>query len=71
MLASPEEIIDGAKRFADFCQSEGTEQRYIPHAATWLNNERWEDELTPSVQRDDARAKKMAEWQRIIDRGKR
>lgn len=21
--------------------------RYIPHAATWLNGERWEDELTP------------------------
>lgn len=44
-IASPEEIILGAIRFADFCKSEGTEMKYIPHASTWLNGERWEDEL--------------------------
>jgi hypothetical protein len=23
----------------------GTERQFIPHPATWLNGERWEDEL--------------------------
>lgn len=27
------------------------EKRFIPHPATWLNQKRWEDELTPSVSR--------------------
>lgn len=28
----------------------GTEPRFIPHAASWLNGKRWEDVLTSSVQ---------------------
>ena len=30
--------------FADRCRKAGTEQRFIPHPATWFNGERWDDE---------------------------
>jgi hypothetical protein len=36
-------IIDGAKKFAAWCISEGKEARYIPHPATWLRAGRWMD----------------------------
>lgn len=35
-------IIEAASLFAE--QTRGTEQRFIPHPATWLNGERWADE---------------------------
>lgn len=44
-LSDPETIIDAAKEFADYCERVGTESRFIPHPSTWLNGERWEDEL--------------------------
>jgi len=44
-LASAEEIIAGAQTFAQHVRSEQTEPKYIPHPATWLNGERWDDEL--------------------------
>lgn len=44
-VASPSEIILGAIRFAEYLKREGTEMKYIPHPSTWLNGERWEDEL--------------------------
>jgi hypothetical protein len=44
-IASAAEIIAGALRFADHLKSEGTQMKYIPYPATWLNGERWEDEL--------------------------
>ena len=46
-ITTAEEIILGAIRFADYCKQVGTEPRYIPHPSTWLNGERWEDELEP------------------------
>ena len=36
-------IIEGAKKFAAWCVSEGKEVRYIPHPATWLRGGRWMD----------------------------
>lgn len=32
----------------DYWDSENTEKDFIPYPATWLNGNRWEDELTPS-----------------------
>lgn len=40
---SHEEIIDGARRYANHCRDTGTDEKYIAHAATWLNGERWLD----------------------------
>lgn len=40
----PAAIISGAEKFAGWCTRSRTEQRYIPHPATWLRGERWSDE---------------------------
>ena len=38
-------IMDGLRRVI-LLEWQNTEPRYIPHAATWLNGRRWEDEIT-------------------------
>ena len=40
----PYVIINAAKQFAVLVEERNTETRYIPHPATWLNQERWQDE---------------------------
>lgn len=37
--------LEAQKKLPDWTKENG---RYIPHAATWLNGERWEDELEPT-----------------------
>lgn len=44
-FANPNDIIQGAIAFAAHCEERGVEKQYIPHASTWLNAERWEDDL--------------------------
>ena len=44
-VADAQTIIAGCHVFADHVRSEGTEPRFIPHPTTWLNGERWEDEV--------------------------
>lgn len=41
--ADPAAIITAAERFAGQCARKRTETRFIPHPATWLNDERWAD----------------------------
>jgi hypothetical protein len=36
----------------------GTEKQYIPHPSTWLNGERWEDDL----ESEKAETKKTIGW---------
>lgn len=43
--ATPREIIDGMKAASEHWQRTRTETRFIPHPATWLNAERWADEI--------------------------
>jgi hypothetical protein len=46
LLATAEEILDGAKLFSASVYEEQRsreEMRFVPHAATWLNKERWTD----------------------------
>ncbi|MGC2410865.1 MAG: helix-turn-helix domain-containing protein [Methyloceanibacter sp.] len=43
--ASFEEIIAGAKRYAD--ERSGQDPKFTAHAASWLNAERWTDEELP------------------------
>jgi hypothetical protein len=40
-----DEIMAGLKHFVD-CDWRNTPKQFIPHAATWLNGRRWEDELS-------------------------
>jgi len=40
-----ETIIRGLGQHADYWRASGTERQFIPHPATWLNGERWNDDL--------------------------
>ena len=48
-LAPVDEIIAAAKEYAAHCDATGTEKQFIPHASTWLNGERWDDDLELEV----------------------
>lgn len=39
------DALDGLEKYCEYWEAEGTEKQFIPHASTWLNQERWEDEL--------------------------
>lgn len=41
--ANPQVVIDGARRHAEGHAAANTEEGFIPHPATWLNNDRWND----------------------------
>lgn len=41
--ANPREVLEGAHRHAKGHAAAGTEEGFIPHPATWLNNDRWND----------------------------
>lgn len=45
--ADPREIIAACERFRDDCRQNGTAQKYIPHPATWLSDERYGDDDAP------------------------
>lgn len=47
-------LIDGAQRFAAAHTGAGTEKRFIPHPATWLNAGRWQDDLDGITTRSNA-----------------
>ncbi|MEV0051269.1 hypothetical protein AB0H34_12315 [Saccharopolyspora shandongensis] len=38
------ELVAEAQRWAGLWEHSGVEKRFIPHASTWLNGERWTDE---------------------------
>jgi len=43
--SSFEDIISGAKNYSSYCKQEKTEEKFIAQTVTWLNQERWNDEL--------------------------
>lgn len=45
-VAPPNEILDGCKQYAGLRQQE--DPRYTAHPATWLNQQRWTDEIPSS-----------------------
>lgn len=57
-FASGDEIIQGALHYSRHCEEMGTEKQYIPHPSTWLNGERWEDDL----ESEKTETKKTAGW---------
>lgn len=46
--AAAEQLITGARRYAERVKAERTPERYVAHPATWLNQERWTDETSPA-----------------------
>jgi hypothetical protein len=62
---SSEDLLAGAVRAAAYYADEGTEQQYIPHPTTWLNQERWLDELSPK------KAARLSDEERNAYRGVR
>jgi hypothetical protein len=58
--ASFDVLLDSVKAFAIKCSL--VEQQYIPHAATWLNGERWNDEPEPVRHDPDAWMNKVVKW---------
>ena len=57
-LADGDTIIQGALHYSQHCDEMGTEKQYIPHPSTWLNGERWEDDL----ESEKAETKKVIGW---------
>jgi len=46
---NPDDIINGARAYANHCRSKGSEGTvYVAQAVTWLNQERWTDEHAQS-----------------------
>jgi len=43
----PQTIIDGCERWATYYAQARTEQRFIPHPTTWLNDARYDDTPEP------------------------
>lgn len=41
----PNTLHQKLEAFTQALSASGTEERYIPHLSTWLNQERWDDEL--------------------------
>ncbi len=69
----PERIISAAIKHADWHRRAGTEDRFIPHASTWLNEARWEDERAdprPITSRRQAETDDLfdAAMQRAVER---
>ena len=47
---SPQVLIDAAAAYANYCQVQGTEPRYIKSMWRWLRDERWMDEYEANQQ---------------------
>ena len=57
-FSSAGEIIQGAEAYASHCEEMGTEKKYIPYPSTWLNAERWDDDL----ESEKVETKRTAGW---------
>lgn len=44
--SNPDAIVAGARRCAREWKAAKTEERFIPHPSTWLNDDRWNDRAT-------------------------
>lgn len=48
-----DELLAGAKAYAEHCRREKTEPHYIKHPSTWLNQGCWADEYKVSISTND------------------
>lgn len=61
--ASLETLMDGVRKLAE--QVKGKDAKYTPHASTWLNGERWLDEvaLPPAAQEPNYEGLARRNWE--------
>lgn len=59
----PNLIVQAALAYAKHVLETGTEQKFIPHASTWLNGERWEDDL----EAEKVERKSKTGWGNVFD----
>jgi DNA-binding transcriptional regulator YhcF (GntR family) len=59
----PNLIVQAALAYAKHVAEAGTEQKFIPHASTWLNGERWEDDL----EAEKVERKSKTGWGNVFD----
>jgi hypothetical protein len=63
----PEILVSAAARYASHCFRTKTEQKYIAHPTTWLNQERWEDDYVSEPDNQD-QAPPLPPWCGHCDR---
>ena len=65
-IASYQEIMDGLSRYVAQIRKKRTEPDYIAHAGTWLNAQRWLDEIEtkPQAKQEDRDAEYARQWLR-------
>ena len=59
--------LNSISAHVSYWEAAGTEKEFIPHASTWLNGERWEDEI------EAPKPKEQAWWtseKGMIEKGK-
>jgi uncharacterized protein YdaU (DUF1376 family) len=56
-IASADEIISVVEVYPW-----GDDKQFIPHPATWLNQKRWQDDLTASKSRLESQAERLLQW---------
>ena len=50
-----DELIDGMRRYASHVRANATEPQFVVHPATWLNQGRWQDDLSTDGRTENAR----------------
>lgn len=58
--ADPNEIVQAAIAYSKHCEEMGIEMKFRPHPATWLNGERWEDDL--EAEKQEVKQVKNHDW---------
>ena len=68
-----EAALEAIKNHIEYWRKAGTEKEYIPHASTWLNQARWEDEIEMPVDKpvDNTIKQWWASEKTILEMGKR
>jgi hypothetical protein len=61
-IASADEIISVVEVYPW-----GDDKQFIPHPATWLNQKRWQDDLTASKSRLEDQAERLLQWAKEKD----
>jgi Helix-turn-helix domain len=65
MNNDPNTIVQAAIAYGRFVLDQQIEQQFIPHPATWLNGERWEDDL--EAEKVDRKPKPKNGWEGVFD----
>lgn len=64
-----EKMVDGLARFNEYVQKRGTERKYIPLPATWINAGRYDDEYE-EAKANGLLPRQILYWQDHIAAGK-